>query len=81
MSVQVRYFAALREAAGRDVETLQLPAGTTVAQIRALLVERYPALSTLLSRCAVAVNRSYAGGEAVLNDGDELAFIPPVGGG
>jgi sulfur-carrier protein len=81
MSVQVRYFAAVREAAGRDVETLQLPVGATVAQIQSLLVERYPALSTLLPRCAVAVNRSYAGAEAVLNDGDELAFIPPVGGG
>jgi sulfur-carrier protein len=81
MSVQVRYFAAVREAAGRDIETLQLPAGTTVAQIRSLLVERYPALSSLLPRCAVAVNRSYATGEAMLNDGDELAFIPPLGGG
>jgi molybdopterin converting factor subunit 1 len=81
MPVQVRYFAALREATGRDIETLQLPAGTTVDQIRSLLVERYPALSTLLPRCAVAVNRSYAGGEATLDDGDELAFIPPLGGG
>jgi molybdopterin synthase sulfur carrier subunit len=81
MSVQVRYFAAIREAAGRDIETLQVPAGTTVAQIRSLLIERYPALSSLLPRCAIAVNRSYAGGEAEVNDGDELAFIPPVGGG
>jgi molybdopterin converting factor subunit 1 len=81
MSVQVRYFAALRETTGRDVETLQLPAGATVVQIRGVLVERYPALSTLLPRCAVAINRSYAAGEAILNDGDELAFIPPLGGG
>jgi sulfur-carrier protein len=81
MSVQVRYFAAVREATDRDIETLQLPAGTTVAQIQSLLVERYPALSSLLPRCAVAVNRSYAAGEATLNDGDELAFIPPLGGG
>jgi len=81
MSVQVRYFAALREAVGRDGETLPLPVGTTVEQTRSLLVERYPALSTLLPRCAFAINRSYAPVEAVLQDGDELAFIPPLGGG
>jgi molybdopterin converting factor subunit 1 len=81
MSVQVRYFAALREAVGRDGETLPVPEGATVAQTRSLLVERYPALSTLLPRCAVAINRSYAPVEAVLHNGDELAFIPPVGGG
>jgi molybdopterin converting factor subunit 1 len=81
MSVQIRYFAALRQTTGHDSETLQLPVGTTVAQTRSLLVERYPALSTLLPRCAVAINRSYASVEAVLGDGDELAFIPPLGGG
>jgi molybdopterin converting factor subunit 1 len=81
MTVQVRYFAALREAAGREVETLELPAGTTVAETQTFLVERYPLLETLLPRCAVAVNRSYASSEAMLKDGDELAFIPPVGGG
>ena len=81
MTVQVRYFAALREASGRDVETLELPAGTTVAETRSFLVERYPLLETILPRCAVAVNRSYASGEAMLKDGDEIAFIPPLGGG
>ncbi|MGO8951158.1 MAG: molybdopterin converting factor subunit 1 [Ktedonobacterales bacterium] len=81
MSVQIRYFAALREAVNRDDETLQLPAGTSVAQVRSVLVERYPALANILPRCAVAVNRVYASAQTVLDDGDELAFIPPLGGG
>lgn len=81
MSVQIRYFAALRETVGRDDETVELSAGTTVAEIRTQLEARYPALSNILSRCAVAVNRSYVTTQAVLDDGDELAFIPPLGGG
>jgi len=81
MSVQIRYFAALRETVGHDDETVELPAGTTVAEIRTQLEARYPALSNILPRCAVAVNRSYVTTQAVLDDGDELAFIPPLGGG
>jgi len=81
MSIHVRYFAALREATGRSDDTFELPTGTTVADVRKLLLESYPALADILARCAVAINRSYATLQAVLDDGDELAFIPPLGGG
>jgi molybdopterin converting factor subunit 1 len=81
MSIQIRYFAALRETTGRSDDTFELPAGTTVAEVRVLLLERYPALTDILARCAVAINRTYATLQAVLDDGDELAFIPPLGGG
>jgi molybdopterin synthase sulfur carrier subunit len=81
MSIHIRYFAALRETVGQGEETLDLPAGTTVAEVRTLLLDRYPALTGTLERSAVAINRSYGTIQEVLHDGDELAFIPPVGGG
>ena len=81
MSVRIRYFAALREATGRDEEPLDLPSEATSATVRALLAERYPALANVLPRCAVALNRSYVSADTTLHDGDELAFIPPLGGG
>ena len=81
MSVRIRYFAALRETTGRDEETLDLPAGASAAAARALLAERYPTLANVLPRCAVALNRSYVAADVALADGDELAFIPPLGGG
>ena len=81
MDVTVRYFAALREATGRERETLALPGDADVAQVRTVLEERYPGLAPVLARCAVAVNRAYVSTETVLGEGDELAFIPPVGGG
>ena len=77
----MRYFAALREATGREAETLELPAGADVAAAREALLARYPALARLLPRCAIARNRAYVEAETALADGDELAFIPPVGGG
>lgn len=81
MRVQVRYFASLREAVGREDERLELPAAATVADARAALAARYPALARLLPTCAAAVNRAYVAADAPLAEGDELVFIPPVGGG
>lgn len=81
MNIHVRYFASLREATGRDAETLAVAAGSDVAAIRALLTESYPPAASILVRCAAAVNRAYVAADTVLHDGDELVFIPPVGGG
>ena len=81
MQVRLRYFAALREAAGVAEEPLDLPAGATVIEARALLAERRPTLAKLLPACAIAIDRGYADAETPLRDGAELVFIPPLGGG
>ena len=81
MHVKVRYFAALREAVGREEEELELPAEADVAAARDALAVRYPALAALLPRCMAALNRAYVAPEAKLSAGDELVFVPPLGGG
>jgi sulfur-carrier protein len=81
MQVHVRYFAALRERVGKDDEELEIPAGASVGQVRLSLIERHPALASTLPTCAAAVNRAYVSAETALNEGDELVFIPPLGGG
>lgn len=81
MQVTIRYFAALRETAGRSDDTLELPSGATVAAARERLAETHPALARLLPVCAVAVNRAYVAADTRLTEGDELVFIPPLGGG
>ncbi len=81
MRVHVRYFAALREKVGKDADELTIPDGATVSQARAALIERYPQLASTLAGCAAAVNRAYASAETALAEGDELVFIPPLGGG
>jgi len=54
---------------------------TSVADIRPLLVTGYPRLQPILERSLCAVNRGYVSAETVLHEGDELVFIPPMGGG
>jgi MoaE-MoaD fusion protein len=77
--VTVRCFAAVREAVGSDQVEVELPAGSSVAALRERLAEAAPALLRL--PLAVAVNRAYATMATVLQNGDEVAFLPPISGG
>jgi molybdopterin synthase catalytic subunit len=82
MTVSVRLFAILRERAGRDSVEIELPEGATVGDAFARLAET-PGLAELVERMPLrmAVNREYAGADAPIAPGDELAVIPPISGG
>jgi molybdopterin synthase sulfur carrier subunit len=79
----VRLFAALREAAGVERLSLELPAPPTVAGVAAALAGRCPALAGKVAqgRVLAAVNRRHSSFDAPVADGDEVAFFPPVSGG
>ena len=81
MKIRIRYFASFREITGLNEEILAVHEGASVAEVRALLLERYPRLQRIMERSVCAVNRGYVAAEAALHDGDELVFIPPMGGG
>ncbi|HWI62946.1 MAG TPA: molybdenum cofactor biosynthesis protein MoaE [Symbiobacteriaceae bacterium] len=78
--VTIRLFAAAADAVGsRQLEGAW--AGLTVSQLLARLAEEHPRLARIAPSLATAVNREYAEGDRVLQEGDELALIPPVSGG
>jgi len=81
MTVSVILFAAARDLAGADSLAVELPAGATVADLRAELARRVPALAGLLARSAVALNHDFTEDDRVIGPADELAVIPPVSGG
>ena len=81
MRIQVRLFAILRELTKLERVELELPEASTVAQASDLIGRHFPGLKVHLPRVAFAVNQAYVSAETVLNDGDELALIPPVSGG
>ena len=81
MRVHVKLFAILRERAGASEVVLHLRPGATIADGIETLGEQFPDLRTFLPRVAYAVNQAYAKPDTALNDGDELALIPPVSGG
>ncbi len=78
MEVTVRLFAMLRERAGAQELTLELPEGARVGD--ALASDALAGLADGIP-LVMAGNREYADAEHVLDPGDELALIPPVSGG
>ena len=83
MSLQLRYFASVREALGVG-ETVPYVAGETVAALRQRLramgeVHAQALADDQALRCAV--NQTLCSMDTVLSDGAEVAFFPPVTGG
>lgn len=78
MQVTVRYFAALREQKGSDEETVGVTTATDVASLFATLFQGSPLAGLPV---LFAVNQAYVSADTLLRDGDEVAFIPPLGGG
>ena len=81
MRVNLLYFASFRDAAGRSEETRELPDGTRVSQLWDSVSHDIPRLAAFPTMPPAAVNHEYVGGDTVLCDGDEVAFLPPVAGG
>ncbi len=77
MSVNVKYFASLRETIGRPNDEIAITNNITVEELWQLATNDMPRPERLL----VAVNQEYANFSQQIKDGDEVAFFPPVTGG
>jgi len=79
MNVNVLAFGIAKDIFGQSSIILDID-GSTTADLKNLLEQRYPRLKQLTSYM-VAVNNEYALDEGVLTEHDEIAIIPPVSGG
>ncbi len=83
MTITIRYFASIREAAGKPSETLETGA-ITLAQLRDELIAIGGSRGAALARgraVRMALNQVMCDESANLVDGCEVAFFPPVTGG
>ena len=94
MEVEVKFYAMLREIAGKKAETVSLPLKSSVRDLVDLLVERYGGefsryiydsekqVRSYLSYMLNGINiNSLDKFDTVLKDGDVFSLLPPVGGG
>ena len=83
MKITVKYFASIREAMGQGSEPVTTSAAT-LAALRDELIARGGVYAQALARgktLRMALNQTMADEAAVLQDGAEVAFFPPVTGG
>lgn len=87
MKVKVLFFAITRELVGlRECyitlnETNDNNIIVTTELLMKELCRLYPSLLNILDQIVLAVNKVYITDIILLNDGDEVALIPPISGG
>ena len=77
MKVQVKYFANIKDLMGKDTEDIKAMNSITVGELWLNLTKDMDIQIKVL----YAVNQVYVSKDYKLNDGDEIAFFPPVTGG
>ena len=80
INVKVKCFSQVKYALGVDVLTFEVEDNTTSIDLEKIIRERAGEKLNNVS-LRVAINQKYQKEEIVLQDGDEVVFIPPVQGG
>lgn len=81
VELTVRFLGPASDWAGRDEQSVSLPASATLGALIERLRREYPALARAGDSLQWAVNAEYATPTTELRAGDEVAAIPPVSGG
>jgi len=81
IKVTVKLFAAFQEAISQSEICLVLPAFSPVSTVYESLVSTYPNLQQWKPVTRYAINLNFVEQNTILQDGDEVALIPPVSGG
>ena len=81
MQLTIRLFARLREIAGHAELAREAADNATAHTLWETLCREFPDLAKYRTVVSCAVNQEYASFDTLLEDGDEVAFLPPVSGG
>ena len=81
ISITIKLFAAYQEAYNAPELKLDFPSQTTVSEVLDYLLEQKPDLEQWRDITRFGVNLEFVEANTILNNGDEIVFIPPVSGG
>src|SRR5215217_5696084 len=81
MRVRVLFFGMLKDIVGTAGENSEIPEGASLRTVFDDYARRYPRLREIAPSIVVARNQEFADPATPLEEGDEVAFLPPVSGG
>lgn len=81
MRVTLRHFALIRETIGQRTEERTVETGDTIGDLYDRIAADFPRLAPLKRSVMMMANERYVTADYALQDGDEIAYIPPVSGG
>jgi MoaE-MoaD fusion protein len=81
MQIRLRLFATYREIVGSRQLAWSVRDGTTAGELVDQVIAKYPPLRAHRDAMLIAVNESFATPDVGLQEGDEVALMPPVSGG
>ncbi len=81
--VTVKFFAVLKHLVGKDEISLDVEKGTSLEKLLEKLVSDLPPLKESVNegKILISVNQEVVEKDYLINDGDEIAFLPPFAGG
>lgn len=81
LKVKLLFFASCRDIVGEKEMDFEVSSNANLGELKRILGGSYPRLGAMGGILSLAVNAEYANDATILQDGDEIAFIPPVSGG
>ena len=75
ISITIRYFAHLREVRGKSEEPMIFEQPLSVGMLFSHI------FSMPHTGIRFAIDAEYVAADTLISDGDEIAFLPPMGGG
>jgi MoaE-MoaD fusion protein len=79
--VRVLFFGMLRDIVGRKEEQIEIDDGAPLQSVFERYASEFPRLKELASSTVLACNQRFCDRSETIQDGDEIAFLPPVSGG
>ncbi len=81
--VNLKFFAVLKHLIGKSELSLDVEKGTSLEELLEKLVKDLPPLKEGLQegKILISVNQEVVERSYLINDGDEIAFLPPFAGG
>lgn len=81
MHVKVLFFGLLKDIVGVSEDRIEIEEGARLEALFERYAGQFPRMREMASSVVLACNHQFCERSTIVNDGDEVAFLPPVSGG